>query len=73
VAGASPASYRPRSKEEFARADDPAANILKPISNAACKPQARDKEVTAIQKFFVRRNAIRASFRGRAKLGTRNP
>jgi hypothetical protein len=32
----------------------PAAITLKPISNAACKPQARDSDMTAAE--FVRRS-----------------
>jgi hypothetical protein len=42
----------------------PAASILKPISNAACKPQAKDNDVTAAK--FVRRS-VSLSFRGRSR------
>src|SRR5215470_16945855 len=41
-------------KEEFARIS-PKANVPKPISNAACKPQAKDSGMTA--QVIVRRNA----------------
>jgi hypothetical protein len=51
--GASPASHRSSSEEEYAR-DRPAAITLQPISNAACKPQAKDAEMTIAN--FVRRS-----------------
>jgi hypothetical protein len=41
-------------KEEFARTG-PKANVLKAISNAACKPQAKDSDMTV--QAIVRRNA----------------
>jgi hypothetical protein len=47
-------------EDGFAQAR-PAAIILQPISNAACKPQAKDSDMTAAK--FVRRNVSGVSSR----------
>src|SRR5262249_31741022 len=56
MTGAEPVTRRSSSKRNSPRSG-PKANVLKPISNAACKPQAKDSGMT--DQAIVRRNAKR--------------
>src|SRR5579863_32916 len=46
LTGTEPVAHRPQSKRNPPESR-PAANVLKAISNAACKPQAKDNNMTA--------------------------
>src|SRR3974377_933677 len=58
MTGAEPVTRRASSKRN-SPGPGPKANVLKPISNAACKPQAKDSGMT--DQAIVRRNANAAN------------